>query len=118
MSTNKTKNGKSPFQSKLDLETLQDLILKKKKTPAEIMSDYDIKSYTLKSKLFDAATADPKNAVHYCIAVPSEVSNRIERKKSLTIPSALCNMLAIEHGTKFDVSQDTKGRVILTPLKK
>ncbi len=107
-----------PFQTKIDLETLKDMIVKKKMTPEQIMKDTGIKSYTMIDKLFKLATMYPKQAAQFCQAVPDEISTKVERKKSITIPSKLCDRLQIETGTRFDVSQNEKsGNIILTPVK-
>lgn len=104
------------FQSKLTLDQLRTEIITNKKSIAEVKEEFNLTEYTLKQKLFDAAVNDPKNAKLYCIAVPLDVSTITERKKGINISSALCDMLEIEVGSKFEVNKEGK-KIVLTPKK-
>ena len=80
------KNGKA-FQSKLSIAQLRTEVLQNKKTAAEICEKYSIRPYTLQQKLYTAAcqASSQKEASQFLINIPSEIDNKVVRKKNITI---------------------------------
>jgi hypothetical protein len=103
MAKQNNKNGKA-FQSKFSMEQLRTEVLMNKKSAAEICEKYEIRPYTLQSKLYEAAL---------------KASNKTESLKfilDITIPSRLCDHLGITVGSIYEVSLDNK-KIVLTPTK-
>ena len=115
MAKEKKQNGKG-FVEKLSLAQLRVEVLENRLDAQSIMDRYSITGYTLQNKLYQAMLADPKNAKRFLLEIPSDVSTRVERKKSITLTSALCEKFGIEVGSKFDVSKESQN-IVLAPVK-
>jgi hypothetical protein len=117
MAKQNNKNGKA-FQSKFSMEQLRTEVLMNKKSAAEICEKYEIRPYTLQSKLYEAAlTASNKSeSLKFILDIPSDIDNKVTRKKNITIPSRLCDHLGITVGSIYEVSLDNK-KIVLTPTK-
>jgi hypothetical protein len=111
------KNGKA-FQTKLSIAQLRTEVLQNKKSASEICEKYSIRPYTLQQKLYSAAceASNKTEALAFIMDIPSDIDNKVERKKNITIPSSLCDNLGISIGSKYEVSLDNK-KIVLTPVK-
>ena len=109
-------NGRA-FQSKLTIAQLRTEVLQNKKSAAEICEKYNIRPYTLQQKLYTAAceASNKTEASHFLMDIPSDIDNKVTRKKNITIPSSLCDNLGISIGSQYEVGLDNK-KIILTPV--